>query len=161
MEKNVLHDIRLKMEFLLLCAMLVLSVSPAYAQRSRTIHGIVVDENKEPLPAAHVKQVNDDPKGSIAAVITDIQGHFTLTLPYGTKEIEASYLGYTSQRIKLTATNDYYIALQPSTELLDEVVDYFKRACHRGIFKSRCQEIGNTAFERYGFYARRTCGRIQ
>ena len=43
MEKNVLHDIRLKMEFLLLCAMLVLSVSPAYAQRSRTIHGIVVD----------------------------------------------------------------------------------------------------------------------
>ena len=26
MEKNVLHDIRLKMEFLLLCAMLVLSV---------------------------------------------------------------------------------------------------------------------------------------
>ena len=122
MEKNVLHDIRLKMEFLLLCAMLVLSVSPAYAQRNRTIHGIVVDENKEPLPAAHVKQVNDDPKGSIAAVITDIQGHFTLTLPYGTKEIEASYLGYTSQRIKLTATNDYYIALQPSTELLDEVV---------------------------------------
>lgn len=122
MEKNVLHDIRLKMEFLLLCAMLVLSVSPAYAQRNRTIHGIVVDENKEPLPAAHVKQVNDDPKGSIAAIITDIQGHFTLTLPYGTKEIEASYLGYTSQRIKLTATNDYYIALQPSTELLDEVV---------------------------------------
>lgn len=122
MEKNVLHDIRLKMEFLLLCAMLVLSVSPAYAQRNRTIHGIVVDENKEPLPAAHVKQVNDDPKGSIAAVITDIQGHFTLTLPYGTKEIEASYLGYTSQRIKLTATNDYYIALQPSTELFDEVV---------------------------------------
>lgn len=42
MEKNVLHDIRLKMEFLLLCAMLVLSVSPAYAQRNRTIHGIVV-----------------------------------------------------------------------------------------------------------------------
>lgn len=112
MGKNVLHDIRLKMSFLLLCAMLALSAFPAYAQHERTIHGIVVDENKEPLPAAHVRQVNEDPKGSIAAVITDMQGHFTLTLPRGTKEIEASYLGYKSQRVQLTSDNDYYIALQ-------------------------------------------------
>ena len=46
MGKNVLHDIRLKMGFLLLGAMLVLSVFPAYAQHERTIHGIVVDENR-------------------------------------------------------------------------------------------------------------------
>lgn len=51
-----------------------------------------------------------------------MQGHFTLTLPRGTKEIEASYMGYRTQRVKLTGTDDYYIVLQPSAELLDEVV---------------------------------------
>ena len=122
MEKNVLHDIRLKMGFLLLCAMWILFSASAYARGERTIHGIVVDENKEPLPAAHVKQVNENSGGSVVAVITDMQGHFTLTLPDETKEIEASYLGYKSQRIKLTSAQDYYIVLQPSTELLDEVV---------------------------------------
>lgn len=85
MEKDTSHSIWLNAYCLLLLALSFLFISPAYAQTNRTIHGIVVDENNEPLPAAHVKQVNEDPKGSVAAIITDIQGHFTLTLPSNAK----------------------------------------------------------------------------
>lgn len=122
MEKVVLHETRFRILFLLWLCTFILFVCETHAQGNRTIHGIVVDENNEPLPAAHVKQVNEDTRGSVAAVITDVQGHFTLTFPYDTKEIEASYLGYKTQRVKLNADNDYFIALQPSSELLDEVV---------------------------------------
>ena len=122
MEKDTSHSIWLQASHLLLLAMLFLFMSPAYAQTNRTIHGIVVDENNEPLPAAHVKQVSENPKGSIAAIITDIQGHFSLTLPNNAKEIEVSYLGYETQRVKLTANTEYHISLKPATELLNEVV---------------------------------------
>ena len=122
MEKVALHETRFRIIFLLWLCAFILFVCETHAQGNRTIHGIVVDENNEPLPAAHVKQVNEDTRGSVAAVITDVQGHFTLTFPYDTKEIEASYLGYKTQRVKLNADNDYFIALQPSSELLDEVV---------------------------------------
>ena len=122
MEKVALHETRFRIIFLLWLCTFIMFVCETHAQGNRTIHGIVVDENNEPLPAAHVKQVNDDAKGSVAAVITDVQGHFTLTFPSDTKEIEASYLGYKTQRVKLNADNDYFIALQPSSELLDEVV---------------------------------------
>ena len=122
MEKVALHETRFRIIFLLWLCTFIMFVCETHAQGNRTIHGIVVDENNEPLPAAHVKQVNDDAKGSVAAVITDVQGHFTLTFPSDTKEIEASYLGYKTHRVKLNADNDYFIVLQPSSELLDEVV---------------------------------------
>ena len=122
MEKVALHETRFRILFLLWLCTFIMFVCETHAQGNRTIHGIVVDENNEPLPAAHVKQVNDDAKGSVAAVITDVQGHFTLTFPSDTKEIEASYLGYKTHRVKLNADNDYFIVLQPSSELLDEVV---------------------------------------
>lgn len=35
----------------------------AYAQTDRMISGIVVDENGDPLPAAHIRQVSQDERG--------------------------------------------------------------------------------------------------
>lgn len=94
----------------------------AYAQSDRTISGIVIDENGDPLPAAHVRQVSQHNGQEISAVITDMNGHFRLTLVKTTQEIEVSYLGYETKKIKLTSTESYQIALQPASELLDEVV---------------------------------------
>lgn len=94
----------------------------AYAQFDRTITGIVVDENGELLLAAHVRQVVQTQGEEIATVITDANGHFRLTLARTTREIEVSYIGYETQRVKLTAAESYRIALQPDAALLDEVV---------------------------------------
>ena len=109
--------------FLTLAAMWLLALAGmAQDAYNRTIHGIVTDENNEPLPAAYVKQVIGTEGSSIAGVITDINGHFSLTLPKSTEEIEVSFVGYETQRVRLTAATDYSIHLQPATELLDEVV---------------------------------------
>lgn len=94
----------------------------AYAQTDRMISGIVVDENGDPLPAAHIRQVSQTKGEELAAVITDMNGHFRLTLLRTAKEIEISYLGYESKKVRLTSANSYRIILEPASELLDEVV---------------------------------------
>lgn len=141
MEKDTSHSIWLQASHLLLLAMLFLFMSPAYAQTNRTIHGIVVDENNEPLPAAHVKQVSENPKGSIAAIITDIQGHFSLTLPNNAKEIEVSYLGYETQRVKLTANTEYHISLKPATERLMKLLLPVIRLYPRNVLPELFQKL--------------------
>lgn len=109
--------------FLTLAAIWLLTLEGmAQGAYNRTIHGIVTDENNEPLPAAYVKQVVEAEGNSIAGIITDMNGHFSLTLPKSTQEIEVSFVGYETQRVRLTAAVDYAIHLQPATELLDEVV---------------------------------------
>ena len=66
----------------------------SYAQTDRMISGIVVDENGAPLPAAHIRQVSQTKGEELAAVITDMNGLFRLTLPRTAKEIVVSFLGY-------------------------------------------------------------------
>ena len=108
---------------LLLVSIMLCSAISMYAQQgSRTINGIVVDENGEPLPGAHVMQQKEKKSDSQAAVAVDMNGHFTLTIPASTKAIEVSYLGYDTKVVKLTAKKSYEIALRPSSELMDEVV---------------------------------------
>ncbi len=94
----------------------------SYAQTDRMISGIVVDENGAPLPAAHIRQVSQTKGEELAAVITDMNGHFRLTLLRTAKEIEVSFLGYESKKVRLTSAESYRIALEPASELLDEVV---------------------------------------
>ena len=54
------------------------------------ISGIVVDENVDPLPAAHIRQVSHTNVEELADVITDMNGHFRLSLLRTAKEIEFS-----------------------------------------------------------------------
>lgn len=107
----------------------LVSFQPVFAQQtggvgrgSRTITGIVVDEKGEPLPGAGVTQKRVTKQESIAGVMTDINGHFTLTLPSLTKELEISYMGYESLTVVLTEQANYKLQLAPNTQLLDEVV---------------------------------------
>ena len=89
---------------LLLVSIMLFSALSMYAQQgSRTISGIVVDENGEPLPGAHVMQQKEKKSDSQAAVAVDMNGHFSLTIPASTKAIEVSYLGYDTKVVKLTA----------------------------------------------------------
>lgn len=111
--------------FLLLFGILFsISAVDAFSQHvyDRTIFGIVVDENGDPLPSAHVKQVSTTEGESIASVAADINGHFRLTLSGGTKQLEVSFIGYDIKIVQLTGDENYRITMQPSSELLEEVV---------------------------------------
>ena len=120
MEKDTSFHCRL---LLMLAVLLASWTWPACVQsQDRTIHGVVLDENNQPLPAAHVKLIGDDAATSATGTITDVDGNFTLKLPSSAQAIEISVLGYEPQRVKLTRETNYQIILVPATELLDEVV---------------------------------------
>ncbi len=75
------------------------------------ISGTVLDENHEPLIGATVALLNDTTKG----VATDIDGHFKLDVPNGSK-VKVAYLGY--EDVVVTASDGMTITLKPSGNML-------------------------------------------
>ncbi len=122
MKLKVFLIIQLFLVGFLVCAETANAQNAGQAQAPRTIQGIVTDENGEPLPGAAVAQKRVNKTQSIVGVQSDINGHFSLTLPANTKEIEVSFLGFETQTITLTSKRDYQIKLKPSTAYLEELV---------------------------------------
>ena len=93
----------------------LLPAASAHAQNrssKRTVTGIVTDEGGNPLPGAHVEQVRQTDTESIAAVVVDVNGHFSLTLPHSAKEIRISFIGLETQLVSLTDEANYRIVLK-------------------------------------------------
>lgn len=91
-------------------------------QGMRTVSGIVLDEEGEPLAGATVVQQRLNKTESLTGVVVDAQGHFSLTLPRTAKAIEVSYLGYEVQTVTLTDAISYRITMQVASQTIDEVV---------------------------------------
>lgn len=87
-----------------------------YKAPEKEVSGVVVDENNEPLIGVNIKV-----KGSPEGAITDIDGHFTITASQGSV-LNFTYIGYTSQTVKVTEKNIYEIRLVSDTKQLSEVV---------------------------------------
>ena len=119
----------------------------AYAQTDRMISGIVVDENGDPLPAAHIRQVSQTKGEELAAVITDMNGHFRLTLLRTAKEIEISYLGYESKKVRLTSALQNCLGAGLRTAGRgggNRISDYLQGTGYRFICESRFEKVGNS-----------------
>ncbi len=80
-----------------------------------TINGTVLDENNEPVIGASVVQKGVTNNNAV----TDVDGHFRLRVPAGSTLI-VSYVGYKNETVK--ATDDLTVYLQPTTEMLNELV---------------------------------------
>ncbi len=87
----------------------------AQSQSVTAIKGTVLDENDEPVIGASV--VQKGVKGNAAA--TDAFGNFTLRVPEGAT-LEVSYVGYQTMEVK--AAQGMTVYLQPTTEMLNELV---------------------------------------
>ncbi len=85
--------------------------------QTRTITGKVTDANREPLAGVNVVV-----KGTQKGTMTNADGSFTLTVPDGKSEIEASFIGFTTQTITLGSSNQVSIRLEDEMSDLDEVV---------------------------------------
>ena len=88
--------------------------------------GIVVDENKQPLPSATVSLFREGENNMISGVATDHNGTFELnTQEGGNYRIRISFLGYTTQEIKCLNTSKHLnlgkIMLDPDSKMLNEV----------------------------------------
>ena len=84
--------------------------------QTRTYHGTVVDgANNEPLIGATIM-----PVGGGQGVMTDVDGKFTLSVPAKVKQVQISYVGYTTQ--KLALSDGMVVKLASSDSDLDELV---------------------------------------
>lgn len=108
---------------LLACGMPLTGSFAAYAepvpqsqsQGMVTITGSVLDENNEPVIGASVVQ-----KGAQKnAVATNFDGNFTIRVPRGAT-LRVSFVGY--KPVEMAASDGMTVYLQPTTEMLDQVV---------------------------------------
>lgn len=100
-----------------LCGIYSAQANPApqtQSQTAGTIVGTVLDENNEPIIGASVVQ-----KGTKNAAATDVDGHFSLKVAPGATLV-VSYVGY--KTVDIAATKDMVVYMQPTTEMLNELV---------------------------------------
>lgn len=85
--------------------------------QDKIIRGSVVDENSNPLPAVMVKA-----NTSGNAVMTDVNGAFSLKVTDGDTELTFSMMGFKNHTLKIDDNADYKVKMVPSTEYLNEIV---------------------------------------
>ena len=89
---------------------------------NRDITGMVVDDLGEPLIGATVTNVKNTGDRETFTAITDVNGHFKLTLSGDVAQIEVNYIGFQPKVVYLNASNSYRIQLVPDSKAIDEVV---------------------------------------
>ena len=81
-----------------------------------SVNGIVKDVKGEPLIGVNVRV-----KNAATGTITDVDGMFNLQVTVG-NIIEFSYVGYTTQTLKITGAQPLDVILQEDSQVLNEVV---------------------------------------
>lgn len=88
----------------------------ATQQKAKQITGVVLDEHGSPIVGANVLEM-----GTTNGVITDLDGHFQLTVRPGAK-LKVSYIGFKDILVSVGSQSDYRVQLKEDTEALDEIV---------------------------------------
>ncbi|GHU59254.1 SusC/RagA family TonB-linked outer membrane protein [Bacteroidia bacterium] len=97
--------------------LLAVCVFSSYAQNTRIISGVVVDEKGETIPG-----VNIQVRGTTTGSITDMDGKFSFSAPAGNTVLQVSYIGYVTQTVNATGNGALRIVLKEDSQALDEVV---------------------------------------
>ena len=94
---------------------LVLGASALLAQNTITVRGTILDAEKQPVIGAGVIQT-----GTTNGTATDVDGHFTLTVPAGA-DLTIQAIGYETLTVKATSST-LNITLNEEATQLDETV---------------------------------------
>lgn len=97
-------------------AAILFSAFSLFAQE-RMITGNITDQNGNPLPNATIGI-----KGSATAVVSNIDGAFTITVPAGTKALVVSYVGAQPKEIPIDGKTSVSASLDITETRLSEVV---------------------------------------
>ncbi|MGI6074363.1 MAG: TonB-dependent receptor [Fermentimonas sp.] len=85
-------------------------------QQGKTIRGVVLDSNKEPIIGANVIEV-----GTTNGTVTDLDGRFELDVK-DNATVQVTYIGFMPKTIDTKGQDNFEIVLTDDSELLDEVV---------------------------------------
>lgn len=104
---------------IILCAFLIIPNSIAvFQQENFVVRGTVISgSDKLGLPGVNILE-----KGTSNGTITDIEGHYTLTVSGPDVTIVFTYIGYKSQEINVNGQSTIDLVLEEEVEFLDEVV---------------------------------------
>ena len=98
-------------------ASILLSMLCLFAYAQKTITGSIVDNMDEPLIGANVLI-----KGTTNGTITDLDGKFSLHNVSPSDILVCSYIGYTTEEVKVGDKTTFKIVMVDDTKTLDEVV---------------------------------------
>ncbi|MDR0892538.1 MAG: TonB-dependent receptor [Mediterranea sp.] len=103
--------------FLTVLLTLPLSVAKGETLQQTALQGIVTSATDgEPLIGVSIAV-----KGSTTGTVTDINGHYTLSVTHG-QTLVYSYVGFITQELAYTGQTTLNVSLREDTESLDEVV---------------------------------------
>ena len=111
-----MKQIRFKVHSVCIFFMFLLMLPLAAVAQEGMITGQVVDEKGESIIGATVQV-----KGTSNGTITDFDGNFSLKAKVG-NSLVVSYVGYSTQDVKVTKQTGVRVVLKEDTEVLDEVV---------------------------------------
>ena len=82
----------------------------------RTVTGTIVDETGEPLPGVNVVI-----KGTTVGTVSDLDGHYSITVPHGVNTIVYSFIGMNSQELPINSGR-MDVNMEADVQQLSEVV---------------------------------------
>ena len=88
----------------------------AVQQNKVKVKGTILDQTKNPIIGASISI-----KGTTTGTVTDIDGKFSIDVPAGSN-LTISFMGYKSQVVKATKTDNLVIILENDNVSLEQVV---------------------------------------
>jgi TonB-linked SusC/RagA family outer membrane protein len=104
----------------LLLLSLIIAPASVFAdspQQTRTISGVVVGEDSEPVIGAGITI-----PGTSIGTVTDVDGKFQIQVPANKSTIQVTYLGYRTQTLSVADRTTITVSMVPENMDLDEVV---------------------------------------
>lgn len=95
----------------------MLETEIAEQSKGISIKGTVLDESGLPVIGANIMV-----KGTNTGTITDLNGYFSLSVPYADAVLTVSFIGYTSQDVPLKGRKEVKVVLVEDSKTLQEVV---------------------------------------
>lgn len=105
-----------KITFEIVGSQVILKKAKEAILSEKKIIGTVMDEQGEPVIGASIRV-----KNSNTGTISDTEGNFSLAVP-DNAELEISFVGYTTQTVKVGTKQNLQIVMQEDTKSLAEVV---------------------------------------
>ncbi|MBK9983408.1 MAG: von Willebrand factor type A domain-containing protein [Saprospiraceae bacterium] len=129
------------MKYLLISLAMLFFIRPIQQFTStgidRTIKGLVLDSNNDPLIGASVQG-----KGETKGTVTDFNGHFNITLPDNCKFIVVAYTGYVSQEINIKEKDSITVVMKEGIIMNETVItDLRKSGEEKSMSNTIMQEV--------------------
>lgn len=131
------------MKKLFLLFLTVISITLCASAQTRTVTGTVHDaQSSEPLVGVSVTA------GQGYGAVTDIDGNFSIAVPASAKALTFSYVGFQTQDASIPSNGKMSVYLQPSAEMLDEVIAVAYGEQKRSAFTGSAAVVGAATIEK-------------